>query len=122
MAKQKFLATDKNGEPTLSFILGEDITSIYKGDFSWMQIADYSRDIPFIRVYTPMRNTSTQLLSDRELDILRLITQKMDSVAIANQLYISAETVKKHRKNMIAKVGVKDMTGLIYICQQANVI
>ena len=124
LGKQKILTTDKNGEPTLSFLLGEDITPIYKGDFAWMQIADYSMDIPLIRVYSLQgnRNTSTQLLSDRELEILKLITQKKDSTTIANQLHISVETVKKHRKNMITKVGVRDMTSLIYICRQANLI
>ena len=124
LGKQKFIATDKNGEPTLSFIQGENITPIYKNDYGWMQMADYSIDIPLIRVYSLRgnRSTNTQLLSDRELDIVRLIIQKMDSAAIANQLHISVETVKKHRKNMIAKVGAKDMTSLIYICRQANVI
>jgi len=122
LGKQKFLATDKNGEPTLSFIQGENITPIYKSDYGWMQIADYSIDIPLIRVYSLQGKKNSQLLSDRELDIVRLITQKMDSAAIANQLQISVETVKKHRKNMIAKVGTKDMTSLIYICRQANMI
>lgn len=122
LGKQKILAVDKNREPILSFLLIEDITPIYKSDFAWCQIADFSKDIPLIRVYTTQGNTSNQLLSNRELDILKLISQKMDSASIASELNISAETVKKHRKNMLAKVGVKDMTGLIYICQQANLI
>ena len=122
LAKQKFLAVDKNGEPTLSFVVAEDITPIHKGDSDWFPIADFSKDIPLIRVYSSMANTRNQLLSDRELDILRLIIQKMDGVSIANQLNISAETVKQHRKNMLAKIGAKDMTGLIHICRQANVI
>jgi len=120
--RQKFLMIDKNREPTLSFLLVENITPIYKSDSCWFHMADYSRDLPLIRVYSANGNISTQLISDRELEILRLITKKMDSTAIANQLHISVETVKKHRKNMIAKVGVKDMTGLIYICRQANLI
>ena len=122
LAKQKFLATDKIGEPTISFIVAEDITPIYKSNSSWIQIADFTKDIPLIRIYSDTANSSSHLLSNRELGILRLVLQKMDSSCIASHLNISVETVKKHRKNMLAKVGAKDMTGLIYICQQANVI
>ena len=122
LAKQKFLATDKIGEPTISFIVAEDITPIYKSNSSWIQIADFTKDIPLTRIYSDTANSSSHLLSNRELGILRLVLQKMDSSCIASHLNISVETVKKHRKNMLAKVGAKDMTGLIYICQQANVI
>ncbi len=122
LCRQKFLSTNKKEKPVLSFVMAEDITSIYKSDLGWCQAVDYTKEIPLKRVFFFQGNTSAQLLSNRELDILRLIIKNMDSATIANRLKISIETVKKHRKNMIAKVGAKDMTALIYLCQQANVI
>lgn len=122
LCKQKIIHTDSSGNPLLSFIIVEDITSIYNSEGGWCQVVDNSKSIPIKRVFFYPKNTTLNLLSNRELDVLKLVVKKMDSATIAQQLHISTETVKKHRKNMIAKVGAKDMTALIYLCQQANVI
>lgn len=121
-AKQKFLTTDNKGTPLLSFMEVEDITSIFKGDKGWCRYIDYSKSIPIKRVFFSNGSRTNELLTNREIGILKLIAQNNNSTTIANQLKVSVETIKKHRKNMIAKVGAKDMTALIYLCQQANVI
>lgn len=122
LIKQKFISTDKNGMALLSVNIGEDITAMHKGNAAWMKMTDPSKEVPIQRVYFHQSNIRNEVLSKRELDILKLVIQGMNSAAIGQQLSISTETVKKHRKNMIAKVGAKDMTALIYICQQTNVI
>jgi len=118
--KQKFLSTNKKGQPTISFIEVEDITHIHKGETAWARMVDTTYDIPIIRTYFNDKKITNDLLSNRELEILRLITQNYDGTAIAQKLSISVETVKKHRKNMLAKTGLKDMTGLIYILQECE--
>ncbi len=45
-------------------------------------------------------------LSSRELEILRLLTTHMTSTEIANELHISANTVRFHTKNIYSKLGV----------------
>jgi len=123
LCKQKILAVNQNKEPILSFIAVEDISSIYKSDTAWCQISDYTDNIPTKRVFFYGGGiTSNNLLSDREIEILKLILKKKESASISKKLNISVETVKKHRKNMIAKVGAKDMTALIFLCQHANII
>ncbi|MCC6725467.1 MAG: response regulator transcription factor [Saprospiraceae bacterium] len=52
-------------------------------------------------------------LTDRELEIVRLICNEMTSQEIADQLYLSFHTVEKHRKNIIAKLQVKNTAGLV---------
>ena len=47
-------------------------------------------------------------LTKREMQILKLIAEGKSSVEIGNELFISRETVDKHRKNMIKKTGVND--------------
>ncbi|OYD43540.1 response regulator [Sphingobacterium cellulitidis] len=52
-------------------------------------------------------------LSHRELEILKLISEGNSSNKIADQLFISSNTVDTHRKNIMAKCGVKKITELI---------
>jgi LuxR family maltose regulon positive regulatory protein len=45
-------------------------------------------------------------LSERELDVLRLLAGDLDGPAIANELFVSINTVRTHTKNIYAKLGV----------------
>jgi DNA-binding CsgD family transcriptional regulator len=62
------------------------------------------------------------ILSDRELEVLKLIAGGKDTKEIAELLFISTHTVDKHRKNMIRRMGVRDSTGLFEICRLCNLI
>jgi DNA-binding NarL/FixJ family response regulator len=52
-------------------------------------------------------------LSKRELQILALIVQELNSIEIAEKLFLSKRTVEWHRKNMISKLNVKTTIGLV---------
>ncbi|GAA4404137.1 response regulator transcription factor [Nibrella viscosa] len=52
-------------------------------------------------------------LTDRELDIIRLIAQELSTNAIAEKLFISPGTVETHRHNILRKLGVKNSIGII---------
>lgn len=45
-------------------------------------------------------------LSNRELDVLRLLASDLDGPAIASQLFVSLNTMRTHTKNIFAKLGV----------------
>ncbi len=53
-----------------------------------------------------------QPLSDRELDVLRLLVLGMSNKEIADKLFISTYTVISHRKNITQKTGIKSVSGL----------
>ncbi|MEO0776852.1 MAG: response regulator transcription factor [Bacteroidota bacterium] len=55
----------------------------------------------------------TPVLSEREKEIIRLVAQEYTSREIAEQLYLSYHTVERHRKNILAKLGVKNVAGLV---------
>ena len=52
-------------------------------------------------------------LTEREQEVLEQIAQEKNSKEIAEALFISANTVETHRKNLILKFNVKNSVGLI---------
>ena len=58
----------------------------------------------------------TQEISQRELDVLKLVAQGYINKEIADKLNISLNTVLSHRKNITAKLGIKTVSGLIFYC------
>jgi LuxR family maltose regulon positive regulatory protein len=49
-------------------------------------------------------------LSERELDIIKLIAEGLTNQEIASKLYLSLNTVKAHTRNIYGKLGVKSRT------------
>lgn len=53
-----------------------------------------------------------RLLTQREIEILKLIAQEYTSEEIAKKLFIAKSTVDTHRKNLIYKLKVRNAVGL----------
>lgn len=51
-------------------------------------------------------------LSNREIDVLKLVALGYANKEIADKLFISTHTVMSHRKNMTEKLGIKSISGL----------
>jgi DNA-binding NarL/FixJ family response regulator len=54
-------------------------------------------------------------LSRREREILTLIVQEQTTKEIAEKLFISIDTVETHRANLIQKLQVKNVAGLVRV-------
>ncbi len=61
-------------------------------------------------------------LSDREKEILRHIVKGKNNKEIADNLFISANTVLTHRRNIMRKLNVNNTPQLIYKCFKHNII
>ena len=61
-------------------------------------------------------------LTDRELEILKLISQEYSNAQIANTLFISERTVETHRKNMLRKTSNKTIVGLLKYALERQII
>ena len=60
-----------------------------------------------------------EILSGREIDVLKLLATGLANKEIADQLNISIHTVISHRKNISQKTGIKSVSGLtIYAVTQ----
>jgi DNA-binding NarL/FixJ family response regulator len=55
---------------------------------------------------------SGSILSEREIDVLKLLTSGNANKEIADKLNISINTVITHRKNISQKTGIKSVSGL----------
>lgn len=60
------------------------------------------------------QSDSDSQLSNREIEVLKLIVQGQMNKEIADRLNISINTVLSHRKNIIAKTGIKTISGLTF--------
>ncbi len=61
-------------------------------------------------------------LSDRELEILRLVATGASNKEIAQQLVISANTVKVHLRNIFAKIGATSRTEAALYAVRAGLV
>ena len=52
-------------------------------------------------------------LSNREIEVLKLICDEYTSQEIADKLFISKRTVEGHRQKVIDKIGAKNTVGLV---------
>jgi LuxR family maltose regulon positive regulatory protein len=57
-------------------------------------------------VRTPIKQALIEPLSERELDVLRLLRTDLGGPAIASELVVSLNTVRTHTRNIYAKLGV----------------
>ncbi len=80
----------------------------------------YSKEINIMDVNNDFRNTITiddkqvdEILSKREIEILKLICKEYSNAEIAEKLFLSISTVETHRKNLISKLGVNNTVGLV---------
>jgi len=85
----------------------------------------FSKDIHIGDRDEDFRNTITiedkqidEILSRRELEVLRLICKEYSNAEIADKLFLSVSTVETHRK----KLGVNNTVGLVKFALRNNLI
>ena len=61
-------------------------------------------------------------LSEREIDVLKLLVEGNANKEIADKLNISTHTVISHRKNISQKTGIKSVSGLTIYAVVKNII
>jgi DNA-binding NarL/FixJ family response regulator len=61
----------------------------------------------------PAADPLLQQLSEREIEVLKLVAEGLSSAEIGEKLFISPRTVDTHRNNLIQKLGVPGIAGLV---------
>ena len=73
---------------------------------------EHKVDIANISKYAYQSNVIDSL-THREIEVLRMISEGNTNYTIGINLEISVKTVEKHRTNLMRKMGVQDVAGLI---------
>ncbi|RYZ54898.1 MAG: response regulator transcription factor [Chitinophagaceae bacterium] len=61
-------------------------------------------------------------LTERELEVLKLICEEKTAAEIGKELFISVRTVEGHRTKLIEKVGVRNTAGLVMFALKNGIV
>jgi DNA-binding NarL/FixJ family response regulator len=61
-------------------------------------------------------------ISDREIEILKLICEGLTNEQIASKIHLSSDTVKWHRNNLLSKTGCNNTAALIIYAIKKKII
>ena len=84
--------------------------------------AVFSSEVTSVLLSTPSPQSQNFGLTERELEVLRLMAQGLNSGEIATRLTVSQSTVKFHINNLIRKFGVETRSEAIVIAAKHNLV
>jgi DNA-binding NarL/FixJ family response regulator len=61
-------------------------------------------------------------LTDREVEVLRLVARGLSNIEIGEQLYVTPATVKTHVSRLLMKLGARDRAQLIIIAYESGLV
>lgn len=66
-----------------------------------------------LKLMEATQKTNSSALTDREIEIVKLIAKEHSNKQIADMLFISERTVESHRKNIFRKAGAHSVVGVM---------
>jgi DNA-binding NarL/FixJ family response regulator len=76
----------------------------------------------FARMPAPREDAALAELSPRELEVLRLLAQGRSNAQIAQELVVSAATVKTHVSNLLAKLRLPDRVQAVIFAYETGLV
>jgi DNA-binding NarL/FixJ family response regulator len=61
-------------------------------------------------------------ITDRELDVIRLISEGLSNKLIADKLELSTHTINTHRKNIMSKLNIPNTAGIVMFAVKNNLL
>jgi LuxR family maltose regulon positive regulatory protein len=71
---------------------------------------------------TPVTQLLTEPLSERELQVLRLLRTELDGPEIARQLMVSLNTIRTHTKNIYTKLGTTNRRAAVRRAEELDLL
>ncbi|RZL51409.1 MAG: hypothetical protein EOO93_23255, partial [Pedobacter sp.] len=113
LRQSNFLSFGEDGKPTIEYINSTDITGFSFNNTISLTVHLLSSSGTFVLCYETEFPEVDNNLSKREKEVLELARQGYTSKQIADKLYLCTETIKSHRKHIIAKTGTGNMAAAI---------
>jgi DNA-binding NarL/FixJ family response regulator len=76
----------------------------------------------FARIPRPTQPEGLDELSERELEVFRLIARGLSNTEIAVELFIGETTVKTHVTHILQKLGLRDRVQAVVLAYQAGIV
>jgi DNA-binding NarL/FixJ family response regulator len=76
----------------------------------------------FARIPEPRAPRGLDELTERELDVFRLIARGLSNAEIGQELYISETTVKTHITHILQKLHLRDRVQAVVLAYQAGLV
>lgn len=113
------IQSDETGAVIRNFIVHTDISE-YKTDHSMkLSFIGLENEPSFLEVSrSPFKIGGVQtMLTEREAEVVELLAKDYSSAQIAEILFVSVETVRTHRKNILKKTGTNSTLQLVLLAK-----
>jgi ATP/maltotriose-dependent transcriptional regulator MalT len=102
------------------------------GDDTWQQLVDEGHGLTtpqaerlayeVIDRLTAVLDRAEAELTERELDVLRLVAEGLSNADVADRLVLSPRTVHSHLRSIFTKLGVSSRTAAVHEAARLHVV
>ena len=104
-----FIKISESGKPLVDFSTLTDITPFKRDHHLTLHIQKLNTFGEYEQVYKEVFNNYDFAFTRRQLEIMTLISKGLTTKEIAARLFLSVDTVKNHRKNILKMTGSKNV-------------
>jgi DNA-binding CsgD family transcriptional regulator len=109
------------GIPVLSLKVFTETGDIKTDESMVLTISRYDPELGYKKVFSKSyQHRCKSVLSQRELEIIRLCLEGLSSKMVADKLNISIHTVKNHKRNSMEKTCTRNIAELIHVCLKSQ--
>ncbi|WP_316820271.1 LuxR C-terminal-related transcriptional regulator [Pedobacter gandavensis] len=113
LRQSTFIRFSVDGKPTIESVHSTDITGFKHSNHINLTIHQLSDAGTYLLCHEQEFSEAQTKLTEREKQVLELVRLGYTTKEIAYHLYLAIETVKSHRKHIIAKTGACNMTAAV---------
>jgi DNA-binding CsgD family transcriptional regulator len=109
-----------DGKPLIGMFFINDMAPYINGD-TWWYRAKVGNDIYTYQSEQGVFKTG-EIISDREMEVLKYLAKGLSSKEISELMFLSANTIDNHRRNMLQRTGANDTSSLLHICMMCGIL